>query len=272
MRRPSSLRYLRFDLIWTPAVKYLIIINTVIFVVQELAGFRPFLEVGLVPRAIWHDGKLWQLVTYMFFHGGIWHLVFNMLALWMFGSMMERTWGTRRFLQYYFLTGVGAGLSTFVFTINSMIPTIGASGAIYGLLVAYAVTFPEHTIYLYFFIPIKAKYFAILFGAIEFMASIAYSGDKIGHVAHLGGMLVGLVYLKRQDLRFWVGRTMRQNQDRVQKRRRRKAEREMESVRHEIDQILDKINRVGYDNLTKRERRTLDQGSAYLREKERPRP
>jgi membrane associated rhomboid family serine protease len=130
MRRPSSLRYIRFDLIWTPAVKYLIIINTAIFILQELTGFRPFQELGLVPRAIWHDGKVWQLVTYLFFHGGLWHLAFNMLALWMFGSMVERFWGTKRFLKYYFLTGIGAGISTLIFTFNSTIPTIGASGAI----------------------------------------------------------------------------------------------------------------------------------------------
>ena len=246
------------------------IINVAIFILQGISGIRPFYDLGLVPRAIWHDGKIYQLVTYMFFHGGFWHLAFNMLALWMFGSMMERTWGTRRFLKYYFLTGIGAGISTFLFTINSTIPTIGASGAIYGLLVAYAVTFPEHTIYLYFFIPIKAKYFAMIFAFIEFMASIAqpFHGDSIGHIAHLGGMVIGFVYLKHHNIWIWFGKTLRKTLDRTQKRQRMKEEREKENIRQDIDQILDKINRVGYQNLTKKERKILDQGSAYLRDRE----
>ncbi len=268
MWRRTYTRNVGFGLVWTPAVKYLIIINAAIFIFQELTGFRPFYTVGLVPRHIWHDGMVWQLVTYMFFHGGLWHLAFNMIALWMFGSMMERHWGTRRFLKYYFLTGIGAGVSTCLFTINSIIPTIGASGAIYGLLVAYAVTFPEHIIYLYFFIPIKAKYFALLFGFIEFMASISYSGDSIGHLAHLGGMVVGLVYLKRTNMWLWFGRTLRRTMDKRKMREQVKEEQDMETTRQEIDQLLDKINHVGYENLTKKERKILDQGSAYLRDKE----
>jgi membrane associated rhomboid family serine protease len=266
--REHPQRSIRFDLIWTPAVKYLIIINVAIFLLQELSGTHPFRELGLVPRAIWHDGYIWQLVTYMFFHAGLWHLAFNMLALWMFGSMMERVWGTRRFLKYYFLTGIGAGISTFLFTINSTIPTIGASGAVYGLLVAYAVTFPNHTIYLYFFIPIKAKYFAIFFGVIEFLSSISYSGDSIGHLAHLGGMVVGFVYLKRQNTWVWFGRILRRFLDRHKIRTQAREDRDMKAMRQEIDRLLDKINRVGYQNLTKKERKILDQGSQYLREKE----
>jgi membrane associated rhomboid family serine protease len=272
--RTQSYRKMQFGLMWTPAVKWLIIINSGIYIAQELLPIHTwniFDWVGLVPWAIWHDGWVWQLVTYMFFHGGIWHLVFNMLALWMFGSMMERTWGTKRFLRYYFLTGIGAGLSTFLFTLNSTTPTIGASGAIYGLLVAYAVTFPEHTIYLYFFIPIKAKYFALLFGLIEFIASISYSGDSIGHIAHLGGMVVGFVYLKRQKLWMGIETRLRKSLDHLQEQRRQREEHETENVRQQIDQILDKINRVGYQNLTRKERKILDQGSSHLRQKEKAR-
>ncbi len=268
MWRRTYTRNVGFGLIWTPAVKYLIIINAAIFIFQELTGFRPFHTLGLVPKHIWHNGMVWQLVTYMFFHGGLWHLAFNMIALWMFGSMMERHWGTRRFLKYYFMTGIGAGISTFLFTINSTIPTIGASGAIYGLLVAYAVTFPEQIIYLYLFIPIKAKYFALLFGFIEFMASISYSGDSIGHLAHLGGMVVGFVYLKRTNMWLWFGRTLRRRLDKRKMREQVKEEQDMESTRQEIDRLLDKINQIGYENLTKKERKILDQSSAYLRDKD----
>ena len=155
-----------------------------------------------------------------------------------------------------------------IFTFGSESITIGASGAIYGLLIAYAVTFPEHTIYLYFFIPIKAKYFAIIFGVFEFFASITHSGGPVAHLAHLGGMVIGFVYLRHNHIWIWLGKILRKILDRTQHRQKVKQERESENIRHDIDQILDKINSVGYDNLTKKERKTLDQASAYLRDRE----
>jgi membrane associated rhomboid family serine protease len=139
----------------------------------------------------------------MFLHGGLFHILFNMLALWMFGTELERMWGTRFFLKFYFVTGVGAALLTVAF---SWLPfgfaeqlqqsiVIGASGAIYGLLLAYALYFPDRPIYMYFVFPIPARYFVLIIGAIAFYSSLGETGG-IASATHLGGLLVGYLYLK----------------------------------------------------------------------------
>ena len=136
-----------------PGVKALLIANGGVFLLQ-LATKRVLIDLfGLVPAAVVHQLALYQLVTYMFLHGGIFHIAINMFILWMFGVAIEQSWGTRRFLFYYFLTGVAGGVFTVAIHPNSLIPTVGASGGIYGLLVAYAVMFPNQTMYLYFLIP-----------------------------------------------------------------------------------------------------------------------
>jgi membrane associated rhomboid family serine protease len=144
----------------------------------------------------------------MFLHGGIFHLLFNMLALWMFGTELERIWGTRYFLKFYGVAGIGAGVLTVLF---SLLPfgfadqvyrstIIGASGAVYGLLLAYALYFPDRPIYMYFVFPIKAKYFVMIIGAITFYSSLGASGG-IANATHLGGLLVAYVYLKSGRMR-----------------------------------------------------------------------
>jgi rhomboid family protein len=131
-------------------------------------------------------------------------IIFNMLALWMFGSDLESRWGREKFLFYYFLTGIGAGICVVaadaIFSSGTAVPTAGASGAIYGLLLAYGLLFPERPIYLYFLIPIKAKWFVLIFGGIEFLSSIGNPGSGVSHVAHLGGMLFGYLYLRGPHL------------------------------------------------------------------------
>jgi membrane associated rhomboid family serine protease len=253
---------------WTPVVRFLILLNVVIFVLQGLLQADPFLSVhfGLVPQLIMTRGWVWQLVTYMFLHHGFWHIFFNMFALWMFGSTLERTWGGKGFLQYYFLTGLGGGLCYFIFNMNSMIQTVGASGAIYGLLVAYAVLFPDSVIYLWFVIPIKAKWFALIFGVIEFVASIQ-SSDSIAHLAHLGGMVIGYVYLKRGTLFTRLAWQLRMRKRERDAHAQQKREVYLDSVRREVDEILDKINRVGYDGLSPSEQKRLKRASEILREK-----
>jgi membrane associated rhomboid family serine protease len=145
---------------------------------------------------------VWQLVTYLFLHdlGSIWHILFNMLTLWMFGAPIEETWGTRRFLQYYFVCGIGAGVCVVLANIafgNPYQPTIGASGAIYGLLLAFGMLFPNQTVLMSFLFPIKAKYMVMIFGAIAFMSSFQ-TGSTVSNLAHLGGMVFGFAYMKTQ--------------------------------------------------------------------------
>ncbi len=179
----------------TPRVKTLIIACVAVFVLQMLAH-RIEGIFGLVPALVLGQFYLWQPFTYLFLHGGFGHILINMLILWMFGSEMERYLGSSRFLHFYFVTGVGAGLLSVAVDPFSPIPIIGASGAIYGILMAYGMLFPDRLVYLYFLIPIKVKYLVAILGAISFLSAINSPGSNIAHVAHLGGMIFAFLYLK----------------------------------------------------------------------------
>jgi len=188
----------------TPAVKWLLIANVAMFLVTL---FAPALvaPLGLQPAAVIGRWRWWQPATYMFLHADIFHILFNMLALWMFGVELERLWGTVFFAKYYAITGIGAGLCT---VLVSLLPlggvsermyvamTIGASGAIYGLLLAYALYFPHREIYMYFLFRVPVRIFVVIVGAIALLSSISNSQGGMAHAAHLGGLLVGWVYLK----------------------------------------------------------------------------
>ena len=191
----------------TPAIKFLIIANVVAFLVSLVV--EPLvLKLAVIPAAVFGQFAVWQLVTYMFMHGGIGHLLINMLSLWMFGTELERRWGTRFFTKYYFVTGIGAAVTTLLWSISPLpyaehiyyAPMIGASGAIYGVLLAYALSFPNRPIYMYLVFPIPAKYFVMIIGAITFLSSVGSGGGGVAHTAHLGGLAVGYIYLK--GLRF----------------------------------------------------------------------
>jgi membrane associated rhomboid family serine protease len=191
----------------TPAVKWIIWANVIAFfvslVLRDVTGlFRLF---GLSPAAVIDQLRLWQPVTYMFLHGGIFHILFNMLGIWMFGVELERLWGTRFFVQYYAVTGVGAALTTIVV---SLLPfevtaqtyaavTVGASGALYGLLMAYAIYYPHRPILMFLLFPIPARYFVLIVGAISFLSATGAEGPSgVAHVAHLGGLIFGYFYLQ----------------------------------------------------------------------------
>ena len=190
----------------TPAVKKLLIANVAAFVFMILAqagGFGPMIEsLKLTPYLVTRRFAVWQLVTYMFLHAGFFHILFNMFALWMFGCELERTWGTRRYLRYYFLTGIGAGMTVVLMSPSSMVATLGASGAIYGVLLAYGLLFPDRPIFLYFLFPVPAKYFVMILGGIAFLSTLSASGGFVSHVAHLGGMVFGFLYLRGTPLYF----------------------------------------------------------------------
>ena len=192
----------------TPGVKNLLLANIAVFIVQILAPSlienKYFI---LVPQLVFKKLYLWQLVTYMFLHGGLGHIFFNMFALWMFGIELERTWGTKEFLKYYFLTGIGAGIFIALF---SSYPTIGASGAVYGVLAAFALFFPDRYVYLYFLFPIKMKYLALGLGLLEFLSSYR-AADGIAHVAHLGGMIIGFFYLRYKYRHWGIGQNFFKN-------------------------------------------------------------
>jgi membrane associated rhomboid family serine protease len=187
----------------SPAVKVLLIANVAMFIATILVPEIKF-YLGLRPRDVVTSFAIWQLATYAFLHADVFHILFNMLALWMFGVELERTWGTRFFAKYYAITGIGAGLVTVAVSLLPMdfAPrmfqslTIGASGAVYGLLLAYGLSFPNRPIYLYFLFQIPAKYFVMIVGAVAFLSSISNPQGGIAHAAHLGGLGVGYFYLK----------------------------------------------------------------------------
>jgi membrane associated rhomboid family serine protease len=181
----------------TPVVKNLMIIMGAVFLLQMLVGGWMEFYFGLIPILVWKKYFLWQLFTYIFLHGGFSHILFNLLALWWFGGELENYWGSKKFLFYFLFCGIGAGICTVLFTpdIYQRIPVIGASGAIYGILLAFAWLFPNRPILIYFLFPIPAKYMVIIFGLIEFFSSMGGSGGGVAHLTHLGGLLFGFFYM-----------------------------------------------------------------------------
>lgn len=279
------------------------------YVLNELLGLHFFMA---------SDFQVFQLITYMFMHGGFEHILFNMFALWMFGCVVERVWGAKKFLFYYIACGVGAGLFQelaqfvqFYLMASDQIPafgigdiwtvarnssvvlnawtTVGASGAIYGILLAFGMIFPEERIFIFPLpVPIKAKYFVIGYAAIELFSAMMTSGDGVAHVAHLGGMVFGFFMIrywrkqangygnssakhafdklrdilggkaKRGGFDYTRNNSCQSNRDSYQSHQsdwnynaRKRASQE------EVDRILDKIRKSGYDSLTKEEKQTL---------------
>jgi membrane associated rhomboid family serine protease len=177
------------------AVKHLLIINILVFATDYVLQSRgiylaEYLALFSLPT---HEFQPWQPLSYMFMHANLSHIFFNMFNLWMFGAAMENFWGTRRFLFYYLVCGIGAGLLYML--VPGLHVTIGASGAVYGILLAFGMTFPNEYIYLYFLMPIKVKWFIIGMIAIEILQGVFYSFDGVAHFAHLGGMLIGFLLI-----------------------------------------------------------------------------
>jgi membrane associated rhomboid family serine protease len=188
-------------------IKWLLIANVAVFLLQFFGGdafLIPYF--ALRPASLFSMLAVWQLASYMFLHGGIYHILFNMLALWMFGKDLEETWGTRTFLRFYFFCGIGAGvcivLANYLLpTGDPTIPTIGASGAVYGILLASAVLWPDRIIYFNFLFPIKMKYFVMIYGAIAFLTVARGINTGVSDVGHLGGLICAWIFLKMPKAR-----------------------------------------------------------------------
>ncbi len=249
------------------AVRVIVLINILVFVlVNVFRSINWYGIFGLVPAFVFSRLMIWQLVTYLFLNAGIWSLALNMLMLWMFGSVIESVWGTKRFLFYYFLTGIGAGLFSFLFAFSSTAGVYGCSGAIFGLLVAFAVMFPDNIILLFFIFPMKMKYAAIILGLINLLGALSNPGNGVAYLAQLGGGLIGYLYLKNETLRFKLAR-FRMPEFRPPAPKYPPApasEKEMPPAEEEIDRILDKISAQGMDSLTPQEKETLKRKSKVL--------
>ncbi|MCD4692809.1 MAG: rhomboid family intramembrane serine protease [Calditrichales bacterium] len=253
-----------------PVVKNIVFINGIIFIMQFINQSLNYMlldNFALNPYDVIYKFKIWQLVTYMFLHGGFWHVFFNMFVLWMFGSELEREWGSKEFLKYYFITGIGAGLTVILL---SNAPTIGASGAVYGIMLAYALRYPDRSIYIWFLFPVKVKYFMAFLTLVSFFSTIGPNTDGIAHAAHLGGIVIGIIYLKFWYL-FYKARDMlketpQKDISNSNFKYTKGGGKKTEYYRRAIDELLDKINRVGYLKLTDEEKKILEEGSKYLRE------
>ncbi len=245
-------------------IKILFLLNGIFFLAQHIWGGRVIWLFGLVPYRLWTSAWIWTLLSYMFLHADIFHLLFNMYTLWAFGREIESLWGFRRFLVYYLVTGVGAGLFHAMITPFSMVPTIGASGAVLGVLTAFAVLNPYRIVHLllFFVLPIqmRARTLALFFGATSLLLGITGSPDRIAHFAHLGGMLTGYVYLKvggwKRKFFQWSRRV------RFAMRGEEEKARQMQNT---INKILDKANTQGFDRLTRKEKRILKKASQLFK-------
>ena len=256
----------------TPAVKNILIANAIIFFIKFLnINLYYYLTTTFALHAydVIYQFKIWQLVTYMFLHGDFWHIFFNMFIFWMFGVELEREWGSKEFLKYYFICGIGAGLVNIILTSKDpgYIGTVGASGAIYGIMVAYALYYPDRLVFIYFLIPVKVKYLVGFLAVLSFVSTMNAQSDGIAHAAHLGGIVVGFLYLKISRIGYRLKNLLKSTTAKKKfTYRSGEEDAKLEYYRQKINEILDKINKVGYLNLTREEKELLEEGSKYLRE------
>ena len=283
----------------TPIVKTILLLNIAVFILDELLDG----QLGLYGGLYFYESPffhVWQLVSYMFLHGGFMHLFFNLFALWMFGCIMERTWGVKRFLIYFFVCGIGAGLTQEVGQALGYIPsyarTIGASGAVYGILLSFGMVYPNEKLFIIPIpFPVKAKYLVFFYALLELFESLGMR-DGVAHAAHLGGMLFGAILILAwksmasrhrfsQNDNYWQQSTTSYSYDSYDKGGKgffskitdmfkgekkpkmtvtyggryqdQKFNEEKKKNTEEIDRILDKVRTGGYSSLTEAEKATL---------------
>ncbi|MDD3716397.1 MAG: rhomboid family intramembrane serine protease [Candidatus Marinimicrobia bacterium] len=268
------MNYYRFQFrrTMTPGIRFLLISNVLIFLIgMLLPQLNRYMIVygGLVPELFLGRLFLWQPLSYMFLHGGFMHIFFNMFALWMFGSELERQWGTPFFLKYYFISGIGAGILSAVIQPASAIPIIGASGAIYGILLGFAIMYPNRVVYINFLFPMKVKYLVMLFAAIELLASMGGAGirDGVAHITHLSGMAFGYLYLLWNQQRRKISKYINFDffkRDRNSKDFTRPPAKTPKEEEKELEDLMDRIAEHGYDSLSDKEKiRLLELSGKY---------
>jgi membrane associated rhomboid family serine protease len=261
----------------TPAIKYLLISNGVLFIFYYIFGseLNAWMNhwLALRPDSLNPQLHFWKLVTYLFLHADVWHLLFNMLALWMFGVEVEATLGTPRFLKFYFLSGISAGLVHVIFSSGSESFLVGASGAIYGVLVAFGILFSERVITLLVFlilpVQIKAKYLVAIVIGTSLLFFVFWGADsRISYLAHLGGAFFGWLYFRLPEYLAHATNFVKEKREIQLTVAQKEQDQSVQKIRDEIDLILDKINEVGYEHLSAEEKEILEKYSKLLYERE----
>jgi membrane associated rhomboid family serine protease len=266
----------------TPWVQRLLIANVGIFLLQQLGpvltSYMAFVPAEILLRP-------WTIISYMFAHGGFWHLFWNMLGLFFFGPPLEARWGSRDFLRFYFICGMGGAALSFLFAFHS--PIIGASAAVYGVMLAFAMNWPDSPIYIWGILPIKAKYLVGILALFSIMSMVGGNGGNIAHAAHLGGFAAAFLYLRFSGpggafsgVRKMISRKRMRvlppdaGTERLPVARtgpaslgppRRGARGEGDHLLDELDRVLEKISTEGMGSLTPQERKLLDDVSRRYR-------
>ena len=265
---------------WNSGVMTLLMINIMAFIFlgvlystnYELYYFL-FNQFSLIPKdilitpGIIEKFQIWQCLTYLFIHGGLMHLFFNMLGLWFLGRDLEATWGKENFIKYYLIVGIGSGLLTVFYNMqfihdSDIRPIVGASGAIYGLLLAYGILFPDRILYIYGIFPVKVKNVVIVSGTIAFFYSITLSNSGISHITHLAGIIVGIIYLQ-----YWANK---KRSEKILKLHDNDIFTERMNRQKKMDQILDKVTDVGWDGLSTEDKEFLKEQSSNYHDTNKP--
>jgi membrane associated rhomboid family serine protease len=220
----------------TPVVRVVLILSVVLFFVQllsEQAGIALSPWFGFVPARLL-DGWIWQPFSYPFLHAGLFHLLFNLLVIWSIGSELEALWGWRTFLGFFFVCAIGAAICHGLVSLTGIgpgvqHPVIGSSGVVYGLLLAYGILFGERVMYFFLLFPMQARYFVMILGAVELVSSLAYGKDGVSHVAHLGGMLFGFLFL--MAMAAWRQRSRAEYQEQKAEKERKKRLKKADHLR-----------------------------------------
>ena len=258
-------------------IKTIIIINVIIFVILELSGLKSdiFRQFGLIPSKLLFEATIWQPFTYMFLHDGFFHILLNMLFLWMFGREVEISWGKTAFYKYYMVTGVGSGLLNAIIHYYSTTPVVGASGAIFGVLLAFAMLYPNRIVLLYGLVPIRVKYLVMGLALIALFSSILLKDSRISHLTHLSGMITGFIYLKWNWLK---GKFKSLSQSKkppktpnsftINEKKQRKVNNTL--IQRRVDEILDKLSEEGWEKLTDAEQKILYRASEEYSRRDQP--
>jgi len=272
------MRQVRFGPALTGAVKNIILLNTFIYLADLLlhilfnSNFIMY-YFALRPGFIVNDFFIWQIFTYSFLHGGFFHLFFNMITLWMFGSELEMRWGEKKFVKFYLATGIITGVIIFMFNYLAGVsnPTVGASGVIFAILLIYAFYWGDRMLYFWGIIPIRVKYFVMFIAVFSFLAMITPGASNISHIGHIGGLIAGYLYfklvLKETTSISFDGAVSSIVQKIKMYEKKRQWERKgadnfnRMSDEERVDAILKKISLKGIRSLTRQEREFLKETS-----------